>query len=71
MEGTRLYMLLLEAGGPLPSEVPAAPSPHGSRNEDAIMKAAIIDGPGGWRVVVRYREEGGRWHYLRAYPSEG
>lgn len=27
MEGTRLYMLLLEAGGPLPSDVPAAPSP--------------------------------------------
>ena len=27
MEGTRLYMLLLEAGGPLPSDVPATPSP--------------------------------------------
>lgn len=23
------------------------------------------------RVVVGYGEEGGRWHYLRAGPSEG
>lgn len=59
VEGTRLYMLLLEAGGPLPSDVPAAPSPPPQLCRPAPCRK-VAAGPG-------QRPRGGP----RAEPGQG